>query len=183
MIQLLNITLIILFSDPSNDKPSLLSVNPGLIIWTIVIFVLLLLLLRKIAWIPLIKALNNRENTINSALENAEKQRKETEELLEKNKQILAEANSNSMKIINDGKEAANRIKDDIIAKANEESRKILEQAKKEIETQKESMIDQIKDEIADVAIKAAEKIIIDNLNAEKQKKVINEFIKKIPKN
>jgi len=183
MFKLLNITLIFLYSDPAHDKPSLLSVNPGLIIWTIVIFVLLLILLRKIAWIPLIKALNNRENTINSALENAEKQRKETEELFEKNKQLLAEANVNSMKIINDGKEAASRIKDDIISKANEESRKILEQAKKEIAIQKESMVEQIRDEIADVAIKAAEKIIIDNLDTEKQKKVIDEYIKRIPKN
>lgn len=183
MIQLLHITLIFLFSDPGHEKPSLLSVNPGLIIWTIVIFVLLLILLRKIAWIPLIRALSNRENTINSALENAEKQRKETEELLEKNRQILAEANASSMKIINAGKEAANKIKDDIITKANEESRKILEQAKKEIEMQKDSMIDKIKDEIADVAVRAAEKIIIDNLDTEKQKKVVDEFIKRIPKN
>jgi F-type H+-transporting ATPase subunit b len=115
MIKLLNITLIFLFSEGTHDKPSLLSVNPGLIIWTIIIFILLLILLRKIAWKPLIKALNNREETINSALENAEKQRKETEELVEKNKKILAEANANSMKIINDGKETASKIKDDIM--------------------------------------------------------------------
>lgn len=183
MIQLLNITLIFLFSDPGQGKPSLLSINPGLIIWTIIIFVLLLILLRKIAWIPLIKALNNRENTISSALENAEKQRQATEELLEKNKKILAEANSNSMKIINEGKKAADRIKDDIISKANEESKRMIEQAKKEIELQKETIMEKIKDEIADVAIKAAEKIIIDNLDSGKQKKVVNEFIKKIPKN
>lgn len=183
MIKLLHITLIFLYSDGAHDKPSLLSVNPGLIIWTIIIFILLLILLRKIAWKPLIKALNNREETINAALENAEKQRKETEELLEKNKKLFAEANANSMKIINDGKEAAGKIKDDIISKANAESKKMIEQAKKEIELQKESVMEKIKDEIADVAIKAAEKIIVDNLDSKKQKKVIDEFIKKIPKN
>ena len=69
-----NFCILLLSGGDGHEKPSLLSVNPGLIIWTIIIFVLLLLLLWKVAWGPLIKALHNREETIKTSLENAEKQ-------------------------------------------------------------------------------------------------------------
>lgn len=180
---LLNNFCILLLSGDGHEKPSLLSVNPGLIIWTIIIFVLLLLLLWKVAWGPLIKALQNREDTIKTSLENAEKQNKEAHELLEQNKKTLAEANSQAQKIIMEGREMANKLRDDIINKANEESRKMVEQAKKEIEQQKETAMAQIKDEISELAIKAAEKIINETLDEKKQKKIIDDFINKIPKN
>ncbi|MFA5405691.1 MAG: F0F1 ATP synthase subunit B, partial [Ignavibacteria bacterium] len=125
---LLNNFCILLLSEEGHEKPSLLSVNPGLIIWTIIIFVLLLILLKKIAWGPLIKALNNREDTIKTSLENAEKQMKESQELLEQNKKVLSEANAQAQKIITEGREIAGKLRDDIVNKANEESRKVVEQ-------------------------------------------------------
>ncbi|HPS65798.1 MAG TPA: F0F1 ATP synthase subunit B [Ignavibacteria bacterium] len=176
-------TLIFLLSEPVHEKPSLLTVNPGLIIWTIVIFILLLLVLKKFAWKPLIKALNSREDTIKSALENAEKQNQLAAEIIEKNKQQLSEANAESMKIINAGRETASKIKDEIISKANEEYTKIVNQAKEEIERQKTASIDEIKNEIVDMSMKIAEQVIRKNLNAETQKQIVNDFITKIPKN
>lgn len=178
-----NFCILLLSGGDGHEKPSLLSVNPGLIIWTIIIFVLLLLLLWKVAWGPLIKALHNREETIKTSLENAEKQTKEAQELLEQNRKTLAEATSQAQKIINDGREMANKLRDDIVNKANEESRKVVEQAKLEIEQQKATALEQMKGEIADIAIRAAEKIIDETLDAKKQKKIIDDFINRIPKN
>lgn len=183
MLNIANIALIFLLSEPGHEKPGLLSVNPGLIIWTIIIFVILLFVLKKIAWGPLLKALNGREETIRAALENAEAQNREAKLLMEQNKKNLSEANAQTMKIINEGKEAANRIKDDIVNKANETTKNMIEQAKKEIEIQKETALEKIKDEISEVAIKTAEMIINANLDPEKQKKLIDEFITRIPKN
>lgn len=183
MLSIANIALVFLLSEPGHEKPGLLSVNPGLIIWTIIIFVILLFILKMIAWGPLIKALNGREETIRTALENAEAQNKEAKILIEQNKKNLSEANAQAMKIINEGKEVANRIKDDIVNKANETTKKMIEQAKKEIEIQKDTALEKIKDEISEVAIKTAEMLINANLDAEKQKKLIDDFITRIPKN
>jgi len=183
MLGIANIALIFLLSEPGHEKPGLLSVNPGLIIWTIIIFVILLIVLKIIAWGPLLKALNGREETIKAALENAEAQNREAKVLIEQNKKNLSEANAQAMKIINEGKEAANRIKDDIVNKANETTKKMIEQAKKEIEIQQETALEKIKDEISEVAIKTAEMLIKTNLDSEKQKKLIDDFITRIPKN
>lgn len=182
-ISVINLLILLFSPEGGNKNPSLLSVNPGLIIWTIVIFILLLILLKKIAWTPLINALNNRENMIKSSLENVEKQRMEKERLMEENKKIIEEANLQAKKIILNSKETAERLKQDIINKANQESQKILKKANEEIELQRESMLETIKQDIISIAIKAAEKIIEDNLNEKKHKKLIDEFISNLPKN
>lgn len=171
---------VLLFSE--GDKPSLLSVNPGLIIWTMVVFVLFVLLLKKLAWKPLIGALNQREESILNAIENAEKLNKEAEQLIEQNKKNLADANAQSMKIINESKDAANKVREDLIQKANEDARKILDNAKMEIEKQKESALSEMKDKISEIAVQAAEKIISENLDAKKQRELIGDFLSKVTK-
>ena len=180
---LLNNFCILLLSEEGHEKPSLLSVNPGLIIWTIIIFVLLLILLKKIAWGPLIKALQGREDSIKTSIENAEKQNKDAQELFEQNKKALSEANIQAQKVINEGKEMALKLREEIVNKANEDSRRIVEQAKQEIEQQKISALQQMKEEISDLAIKAAEKIINETLDEKKQKKIVDDFLNRIPKN
>lgn len=180
---LANFANILLFIAPDGEKPSLLSVNPGLIIWTIIIFVILLILLRKIAWGPLIKSLHTREEMIKNSIENAESLNKEAQRLIEENKKNLAEANAQSMKIINEAKDMANKLREEILSKANDDAIKISEQAIRDIEQQKESALNEMKDKISDLAISAAEKIISESLDNEKQKKLINDFLSQVPKN
>jgi F-type H+-transporting ATPase subunit b len=176
--------LILLFSGSEGHKEfGLLSVNPGLIIWTIIIFVLVLLVLRKFAWKPLLKALNKREDTIKNALDNAEKLNKEAKELMEENKKNLDEAARQSMIIINEAKEIAKKEKDNIISKANEESKKIIDRIKQEIENERESAMEQMRDQISDLVIKAAEKVINENLDTPKQKKIVDDFMNRINEN
>jgi F-type H+-transporting ATPase subunit b len=137
----------------------LLSVNPGLIIWQIIIFILLFLILRKIAWKPLLTSLHSREQLIVDTIEQAETLKKDAEALIEQNKKNLAEAQAHSMKIINDAKDMANKMRDEILQKSQEESRKMLDQAKAEITQEKESAMADLRHEVSDLAIKAAEKI------------------------
>jgi ATP synthase, F0 subunit b len=148
-----------------------------------VVFVLFVLLLKKLAWKPLIGALNQREESILNAIENAEKLNKEAEQLIEQNKKNLADANAQSMKIINESKDAANKVREDLIQKANEDARKILDNAKMEIEKQKESALSEMKDKISEIAVQAAEKIISENLDAKKQRELIGDFLSKVTKN
>jgi F-type H+-transporting ATPase subunit b len=183
LIILHNLFVGILLSGEVHEKPSLLSVNPGLIIWTIVVFIIFLLLLKKFAWKPIIGALNNREKTIQEALENAEKQNKESAETFEKNKKIIAEANIQASKILGDAKELAIKLKDEIVSKANEESNKNIERAKEQIEAMKSTAIEQMRGDITDIALQAAEKILSKNLDRKNQIELIDDFMKKIPKN
>lgn len=165
------------------DKPSLLSVNPGLIIWTIVIFLLFVFLLKKLAWKPMLGALNQREQSILNAIDNAEKLNKEAALLIEQNKKNLADANAQSMKIINESKDIANKVREELIQKANEDSRKMLEYAKAEIDKQKDAALNEMKDKISDIAVQAAGKIIAENLDANKQRELISDFLTKVTKN
>ncbi len=185
LLLLFNNSIIFLFSDPSghSEKPSLLSVNPGLIIWQIVIFVILLLLLKKIAWKPLLSALHSREQGIKDSLEQAEKLNEDAKALIEQNKKNLADANTQAMKTISEAKEIAGKMRDEILGKTQEDSRKLIEQAKVEIIQEKESAMADLRNEVSDLAIKAAEKIIKDNLDESKQKKIVNDFISQIPSN
>ncbi len=180
---LYNYSLILLFSEPGDEKPMLLSVNPGLIIWQIIIFILLFFILRKIAWKPLLTSLHSREQLIVDTIEQAETLKKDAEGLIEENKKNLAEAQAHSMKIINDAKEMANKMRDEILQKSQEESRKMLDQAKAEITQEKESAMADLRHEVSDLAIKAAEKIMNENLDEAKQKKIVNDFISQIPSN
>lgn len=159
---------------------SLLSPNPGLIFWTAVTFILLLLLLKKLAWQPILTALDEREKNIKSAIDRAEKAKDEAEQTLEENKKALRNAEQESDRIIKEGKEYAQKMKDEIVEKANQEAKKMTESAKQEIENEKQRALMALRDEIADLAVKGAEKIIRTNLDAEKQKAVIEGMLEDI---
>lgn len=128
-------------------------------------------------------ALNQREQSILNAIDNAEKLNKEAALLIEQNKKNLADANAQSMKIINESKDIANKVRDELIQKANEDSRKMLEYAKAEIDKQKDAALNEMKDKISDIAVQAAGKIIAENLDANKQRELISDFLTKVTKN
>jgi F-type H+-transporting ATPase subunit b len=175
---------IFLFLGPEKTpEDTLLSVEPGLMIWTIIIFTLLVLILRKFAWKPLIDSLNKREQTIKDSVEKAEHLRLEAEKILEENKMLLAKADEESRRVINEGKEYAEKLRSELIGKTHEDAAKMIQQAKDEIEREKLSALNELKSEIADLAVKAAGKIIEENLNEKKQKKIIDGFINQIPGN
>jgi len=175
---------IFLFLGPEKTpEDTLLSVEPGLMIWTIIIFTLLVLLLRKFAWKPLIDSLNKREQTIKDSVDKAEHLRQEAEKMFDENKKLLAKADEESRRIINEGKGYAEKLRNELIGKTHEDATRIIQQAKDEIEREKISALNDLKSEIADLAVRAAGKIIDENLDEKKQKKIIDGFINQIPKN
>lgn len=176
---------IILFisSEPGQKKDTLLSLEPGLMIWTIVIFILLLMILKKFAWKPLMKSLSDREQSIKDSVDKAEYMKQEAEKILEENKLLIAKADEESRKIIDESRQIAEKLRGELMSKTNEDAQKIIEQAKKEIEREKLDALNQLKDEIADLAVRAAGKIIDENLDDDKQRKIVDDFIRQIPRN
>jgi F-type H+-transporting ATPase subunit b len=156
---------------------SLLSPNPGLIFWTAITFVIVLLILKKIAWGPILNALEEREKGIQSSIDRAHQAKDESEAILRKNKELLAKADAESDRIIREGKDFAEKLRSDISVKAQAEAQKMIASAKDEIEQEKRRALDVLRNEVADLAVKGAEKIIKTTLDADIQKRIVDSMI------
>ncbi|MGD1044324.1 MAG: F0F1 ATP synthase subunit B [Bacteroidota bacterium] len=161
----------------------MIEINPGLIIWTIVTFVCLAVVLAKFAWKPMLKALSDREEKIHNALEQADRARIEAAEMMKQNEKNLARAEEEYQKMIREGKAFAEKIKDEIVVKAKQQAQQELKQAAEEIQRNVEAAKLQLRSEVADLAIKATEKILEETLDENKQKKLTDSVINKLPKN
>ncbi len=173
----------LLFSEGASPQSSLLDVNPGLIIWTVIIFVLLLIVLKKTAWKPILDALDERERTIKESLEKAEEARNEAEKILAENKERLAKAEEEVQRIVEQGREYAEKLKEQILAESEEQARKKIEEAEQSIARKQDEAFAQLRSEIAEIAVTAAEKIIKETLDKEKQKKLVDAYLDELKKN
>ena len=156
---------------------SLLSPEPGLIFWTAITFVLVLLILKKIAWVPILTALQDREKGIQSSIDRAHQAKDESEAILRKNRELLSKADADADRIIREGKDYADKLRADITEKAQSEAKKMIAMAKDEIEQEKRRALDVLRNEVADLAVKGAEKIIKTALDADMQKQIVNSMI------
>jgi F-type H+-transporting ATPase subunit b len=158
----------------------LVQLDPGLFVWTILTFLLLVFVLAKFAWKPLLKMLQDREDMIRSSLEDAEKAKSELERLNEESEAIMAKARSEAQSILADGKAAAEKVKDGIIAKSKEQASKIREDAGNQIQVEKDKAISEIKEEVVNLTLSVAEKLIQKNLSDADNKSLIEESLKKV---
>jgi len=160
----------------------MLNLDPGMMIWTWITFLVVLAVLSKVALKPILATIENREKAIREDLEQAQKQREEAQHLLEQHRKMMAEAESEAQRLLKESRELAEQKRQELLSQAKEESQKIVEMAKKEIEQEKENALTSLKSEIADLAVNAAEKIIMHNLDKDKQKTIVDEYIKGLPK-
>ena len=150
----------------------------GLFFWQILIFGLLVWLLNKFAWKPILNAVNSREDGIRKALEEANKARQEMEELTASNEKILKEARLEREQMLKEARE----IKDSMINEAKDEAKtegnKIIAQAKATIENEKQAAITELKNQVAELSIGIAEKVIKQELSSkDKQIALINKML------
>jgi F-type H+-transporting ATPase subunit b len=154
-----------------------LDIQSGPILWTIVNFLILLLLLRAVAWKPILKALETRENTINDALNRAEAAKADAERILAENQKALLKAEEESQKVLRESRDYAERLQSEASQKAQVESRRLLEQAHQEIERSKQQALNELRTEVATLAVGAAEKILNEQLDADKQKSLVDNYL------
>ncbi len=151
----------------------------GLIFWTTVTFVILLFLLAKFAWKPILSAVKNREESIREALLSADKAREEMAQLKSDNEQVLREARAERDSILRDAREIREKMIADAKEIAGTEANKMVEQAKELIENQKMAAITDLKNQVASMSIEIAEKIIRKQLeNKENQVALVEEQLK-----
>jgi F-type H+-transporting ATPase subunit b len=131
----------------------------------------------------MLKMLGEREDQIRSALTQAEKARTDAAEMMKQNEKNLARAEAEYQKMIREGRALAEKLKEDIVAKARQQAELELTRAQEEIQRNLESAKLQLRSEVADLAIRAAEKILDETLDETKQKKLVDKFINQLPKN
>lgn len=178
---LTQITLAVIASEGGNG--GLLDVNPGLMIWTVITFIILLFVLKKVAWKPILAALDKRENDIKESLTQAEKAKNEAKMILEENQANLAKAEEESRKIIEQSRTYAESLKEQLMRESKEQAKKIVDDASSEIQRNKDAAFEELKGQIAEIAVGAAEKIIRDTLDAQKSKQVIDKYLNDVTKN
>ena len=178
---LAEITLAVIASEGGNG--GLLDVNPGLMIWTVVTFVVLLLILKMVAWIPILTALDKRENNIKEALARAEKAKDDARKILEENQASLAKAEEESKKIIEQSRNYAETLKEQLITESKEQGKRIVDDASSEIQRKQDAAFEELKGQIAEIAVNAAEKIIRESLDAQKSKQVVDRYLNEVNKN
>jgi F-type H+-transporting ATPase subunit b len=146
-------------------------------------FVLLVIVLGKFAWKPILQALHTREQEIADALKKAEEAKKDAERMMHENKIAIEKASADTARLIAEGRAMAEQLKSDIVAKANESAKKMLDQAKDEIVREKDSAMAQLRSEVADLSISVAEKILDESLDNAKQKKMVDKVLQQLQKN
>lgn len=160
----------------------MLDLDPGMMAWTWITFAIVFFILYKLALKPIIAAIEQREKSVKDDLESAQKQRDEAAELLERHQKLIATAESEAQKIIRENQELAQKTRQQMLDETRGEAAKMVEKAKQEIEQQKESAIASLKQEVADLAIGAAEKVLTRSLDADMHKKLVDEYISSMPK-
>ena len=143
----------------------LYDINTGLSFWTLVVFGILVFLLSKFAWGPILGAVEARENRIQSALDESASQREEAARLLQEHKAQLADARRQASEILAEGRSAAERLRKELEEKARADAQGIVDAARREIDREKDRALAELRRESVDLALAAAGKLMGERLD------------------
>lgn len=153
----------------------------GTLFWMLLSFSIVLIILKKFAWKPILKMLKDRENNIDHALKSAKETKLEVEKLKAENEKLMRETHIKAEIMITEAKELSDKIIEDSKLAAEAESDKIIRETQKTIQNEHKAAINQIKKEIAEFSIQISEKILSEELNhTELQEKYINKLVNDI---
>jgi F-type H+-transporting ATPase subunit b len=161
------------------DNP-LVQLDPGLFIWTIVTFLVLLTLLAKFAWGPLLAALESRQNAIRKSLDDAQQARQELERLNQESAQIIRQARVDAEAIVTKSRADADRQREELRQKARTEADGIVKNAERQIQLETQRALQQIRHEAIDLSVQIASKLLQRNLTREDNERLIEDALKQV---
>jgi F-type H+-transporting ATPase subunit b len=156
--------------------------NLGLTVWTVVLFGLFALVLTRFGWKPLLKVIEERERSVQEAVDGAHKASAEAQALLEQHKQLLRDSTRERDEIMKRTLKEAEQLRSDVQARARSEAEALLARAKEQIARETGQAILEIRGQVADLAVEAAAKIVRSSLTPEAQRKLVTDFIDGLPK-
>lgn len=155
----------------------LYDINTGLSVWTLVVFGILVFLLGKFAWGPILGAVETREKGIQSALDEAAERNAEAAKLLAEHKEQLADARRQASELINEGKAAGQSVRQEIEEKARVEAQAIVERARSEIVRERDAALDALRRESVDLALAAATRLMQEKLDQTKDRELVERYL------
>jgi F-type H+-transporting ATPase subunit b len=154
--------------------------DPGLFIWTILTFLVLLGLLAKFAWRPLLKALEGRQEAIKKSLEDADRAKEELARMQQESAKILDQARVEADSILSRTRSDADRLREELKVRAKEEADTMIRNAEQQIQLQTRQALQQIRHEVGDIAVTIASKLLERNLTNEDNDRLIRETLRQL---
>jgi F-type H+-transporting ATPase subunit b len=158
----------------------LIQVTPGLMIWTIICFLVVLFVLRRFAFAPVQQMIDTRRERIQSALDEADNARTEARELLEEHRKLIGQAKTESEEILAEARRISDAQRERVKVEAEEDRQRRLEETRRQIEQATQQALGQIRDEVGKLSLAAAEKITRKSLTGADQQRLIDEALAEI---
>ena len=153
------------------------AINPGVSIWTLVIFLLLVVVLAKTAWPAILKAVEEREKKIQEQLDRAEKANQDAQRVLADYQQRLAAARNEAQELLAAGRQAAEKVREEIAARARAEHEELIGRARREIAAEREKALAELRGEAVELSLAAASKVLERNLDCEADRKLVRVYL------
>jgi F-type H+-transporting ATPase subunit b len=159
----------------------IMDLNPGLTLWTAITFILLIFVLGKYAFGPIVKMLDERERTIRGSIDEAKRERAEAEKLLAQQKEALQKAQREAAEIAKRNAQEMEVYRAQLTSLAKKESENLVASARKQIGEEKTKAIAELRAEVADLAIAAAARIVKSSLDEKTQRQLVEDYIRDLP--
>jgi F-type H+-transporting ATPase subunit b len=172
--------LYVVLQEHGGETPNVFNLTGNVSFWTLIIFALLMLVLAKYAFPPILGYAAAREQRIQQALDEAKRQREETEELLALQREELAQARVQSQQLLQEGRQAAERVRQELLQQAKAEGEELVERARTDIERQRVQAIESLRREAAELAIAAASRLIGERLDAAEDRRIVGDYLRGI---
>jgi F-type H+-transporting ATPase subunit b len=161
---------------------SLTDVEPGLVFWTLVTFIIVAFVLRRVAWGPLLTAVNEREKQIQSSIEAAKKERAEAEKLLSEQKTAIAQARAETAEQLRKTTSDMEKLREELMGKSKAEAEALKADARKTIEAERIKAIADLKNEAVNLGIQIAEKLLVKKLDDNEHRALAEQFVADLSK-
>ena len=158
----------------------LLSPNPGLIFWTIIVFGTVLAILSKFAFPAILGAVEARERHLRDLTEAAERDRTEAARLLEEARREMDQAHAKIHEAMAESRAGAERMREEMLTQARREQEELLERARRDIEAERAVALDSVRRDAVELSIRAAEKLVRRNLDAEDNRRLVREYLAEV---
>jgi F-type H+-transporting ATPase subunit b len=153
------------------------AINPGVSLWTLVIFAILFVVLAKTAWPAILKAVEEREKKIQAQIEAAEKANQEAQRVLADYQQKLTAAKNEAQELLAAGRAAGENVREEIVARARAEHEELIGRARREIASEREKAVAELRREAVELSLAAAGKVLEKNLDTEADRRLVQEYL------
>jgi F-type H+-transporting ATPase subunit b len=161
----------------AEHTPSVFNLDLGTSTWTLVIFLLLLAVLAKWAFPPILGYAQAREDRIQESLDQAKQAQEEAQRALEDQRRQLAEARDEAQQLIAQGRQDADKVRQELMSKSEAEQREVVERAKREIEREREQALESIRREAVELSVAAAAHLLGRKMDAQEDRRVVQEYL------